>query len=493
MLIVFSVSIIFELISIMLPAGYQRKITASLAIISLSFSSGGIALYHANLFSALIFILSIYRGVNILRLVAGRVSEQQLRRVALQTSLWLIGPQLFLLAFWQLSIHHSFDNADWVTGFAVVQLVFAMAVLMLTFFHLHEFKFVLKPKRVDSTKLPTVTVAIPARNEDTQLETCLRSVLASDYPKLEVVVLDDCSQDKTSLIIREFAHDGVRFVKGDEPKTNWLAKNQAYEQLFKESSGDIILFCGVDVQFGPKTIQTLVTSMIQKRKNMMSVMPINGQSGFSLPQAFRYIWELVPPRSLIKRPPVLSTCWLIKSEVLRGLGGFSGVTNMITPEAFFAQKISLQGSYMFIYGNEQLGVTSSKLFRDQFDTSVRVRYPQTHRRPEFVALSSMVELIFLVLPFSLAVAGIFVFGNNILVLILYLVTCVLLLSLYSTIGFQMFPKSHWRFMYAFPFSALFDVAILNYSMCKYEFSTVDWKGRNVCFPVMQSIPRLPKI
>jgi len=65
--------------------------------------------------------------------------------------------------------------------------------------------------------LPTVSVCIPARNENAALADYITAALASDYPKLEVLVLDDCSQDDTSEVIRSFAHQGVRFVQGSAP------------------------------------------------------------------------------------------------------------------------------------------------------------------------------------------------------------------------------------------------------------------------------------
>ena len=63
-------------------------------------------------------------------------------------------------------------------------------------------------------ELPTVSVCIPARNEMHALEQCLEYILASDYGKLEVLVLDDSSSDQTPHIIRSFAHAGVRFIPG---------------------------------------------------------------------------------------------------------------------------------------------------------------------------------------------------------------------------------------------------------------------------------------
>ena len=60
---------------------------------------------------------------------------------------------------------------------------------------------------------------------------CLERVVASTYPKLEIIVLDDHSQDNTSALIKSFAHKGVRFVEGTKLPEGWLGKNHALQLL----------------------------------------------------------------------------------------------------------------------------------------------------------------------------------------------------------------------------------------------------------------------
>ena len=74
---------------------------------------------------------------------------------------------------------------------------------------------------IDLIDLPSVSVLIPARNEQVAMRSSLEMVLASDYPKLEVIVLDDNSVDNTSDEIKLFAHAGVRFVSGEKPPEGW--------------------------------------------------------------------------------------------------------------------------------------------------------------------------------------------------------------------------------------------------------------------------------
>src|SRR5688572_18125111 len=92
------------------------------------------------------------------------------------------------------------------------------------------------------TDLPSVTVCIPARNEGHALTDCLQRVVASTYERLEIIVLDDVSGDDTSALIKSFASEGVRFVKGSKLPSGWLGKNHALQGLLDEASGTFVLF-----------------------------------------------------------------------------------------------------------------------------------------------------------------------------------------------------------------------------------------------------------
>ena len=143
-------------------------------------------------------------------------------------------------------------------------------------------------------------------------------------------------------------------------REKWLAKNYAYKQLVDESSGELIVFCGVDTRFEPSTIRTLVELSLQKNKNMISLIPVNKlDKRFStwnlLVQPSRYAWELALPRRFIKRPPVLSTCWMIRKDLLLSSGGFEAVANSISPESYFArQSIRANDGYSFMQTNSNL-------------------------------------------------------------------------------------------------------------------------------------------
>jgi len=275
-----------------------------------------------------------------------------------------------------------------------------------------------------------------------------------------------------------------------------LPKNYAYERLSEESSGELIIFCGVDARFQPDSLHRLVETMVAKNKSMISIMPRNilPQSLRSLSmlvQPMRYAWEIALPRKLFKRPPVLSTCWIIQRSLLESAGGFRAVTRSIMPESYFARVAVVHDGYSFMQSDNAIGITCSKDVSDQHDTATRTKYPQLHRRPELVFLLTMGELLSLILPLAFVIASIAVPGLR-LFAALSALTTVLLVGWYCSVVSLVYRRFVLRSLLALPFAVVHDVAVLNYSMLKYEFSAVLWKGRNVCIPVMRVEPHLPE-
>lgn len=460
------------------------------------FACGALVVWHPNTASVLIALAGIYRIFNAVRIVKGRMHENYLRRTTRKTSFALLALQIIIAgAWWQWYENTGNRRLLWLCV-AILQALVALVYMISTIRRLRHTMPVASTKRFTDVQLPSISIAIPARNETDDLRAVLESVIANDYPKFEVLVLDDCSQNKhTPEIIRSFAHDGVRFLQGDEPKDTWLAKNQAYDQLAREASGEYILFCGVDIRFESDSIRKLVTVMLERDKQMISVMPRRADAvagKFALAQAMRYWWELVPPRRLFNRPAVLSSCWMIKRDALKRTGGFAAVARAIVPEAYFAKQLVSHDAYSFIQSDDVLGIESVKAPSEQRDTALRMRYPQLHRRPELVYITSLFELLFLIMPFVMAIAGWWLPISHATVI------CSAIASVLLVITYEMVAIStrinHWSFaLIALPIVTLTDLALLHRSMWLYEFSEVTWKGRNVCVPVMHTYPHLPKL
>lgn len=472
-----------------------RSVLALAALLLGSGTSIALFVYVPTVFSALFCLLSFYRAFSLARIFKHQMHEVYLRKATRRSTIGLLAMQAVVLAlWWAWDNWHTTGHATW-TVVAVAQAMMA-AVLFFSIVHtLRHTAWPAKKGDYSDNELPSITIALPARNETEDLHQCLQSIIASDYPKLEIIVLDDCSQTKrTPEIIRQFAHDGVRFVQGQVPSESWIPKNQAYDQLVHEASGAYVLFCGVDIRFQKESVRTLITTMLDRKKDMLCVLPKRSQNTygrFSLIQAMRYWWELAPPRRLLRRPPVLSSCWVISKEALHEAGGFAGVKRAIVPEAHFARTVGARDGYSFLRDTDGLGIESTKSIDEQRQTAIRMRYPQVHRRPGQVAIATLWETTFLLMPFVLAVGGPWL-PIGMVAHAASIVACVLLVATYEASVLATKVNTWWFGLIAQPFTVITDIALLHYSMWRYEFSTVDWKGRNVCVPVMHVEPRLPK-
>jgi glycosyltransferase involved in cell wall biosynthesis len=458
----------------------------------LSASASILLQQHANWIAIGISICSILRLLNMFRIAQARMHQQYLRRATRRTSvcIGLLQLALLLLLSPYIPVDIQLTNLPIVT--VAAQVLVAIALFSITIRNIWATRYRQAAKFYADKELPTVSLLIPARNETTDLEECLRSAIASDYPKLEIIVLDDCSQLKTSDIIKGFAHDGVRFVKGAEPNEHWLAKNQAYQRLAEEASGDLLLFCGVDVRFGSHAIKALVTEMLTRDKQMISILPhrLSGSLAGAFIQPMRYWWELSLPRKFFNRPPVLSTCWLITSMSLKKLGSFKAVNHSIIPEGFFARELIKTNDYSFIRANDTLDVQTHKSYREQRATAIRTRYPQLRRRPENVLVLVVLELTFLIGPFVGIIYGLV--SNEAAVAILSSIAAIILILNHLIIVHLTSPANTIVALFNLPIEVITEIYIVLTSMIKYEFGTVDWKDRNVCIPVMHVVPRLPK-
>jgi glycosyltransferase involved in cell wall biosynthesis len=419
------------------------------------------------------------------RLLFGRLPAPFMRSSTQLNSALTLGIFIVVLDVWLA-----------VQGFGLVALgydkVLIMALLLSTVVglgFLYQILWTLKHyrlRKLDSAirmrDLPTVTVAIPARNETHALEAALRAAVASEYPKLEIIVLDDCSQDRSAEIIRSFARDGVRFVQGDVPAEGWLGKNQALKTLAEQASGDYILFADVDTHLSPQSIDKLIAYTLSHKQEMVAVLPTrrDGWNAATLLTTLRYYWQIALPLTA-RRVPVASQCWLIRRETLKKLGGFDAVRQKIVPEGYFARILFVHDQYRFIVSNEELGVTTSKKWSSQVETAIRFLYPTFRRQPLLVLLGSLVIGALFVTPF----VTLLVSPSDMEVLIPAIVASSLLWLGYVLVIVRTHSFTWPVTLLLMPVSLLQELVLLIASMLAYEFGDVNWKGRNVCYPVIE--------
>lgn len=123
-------------------------------------------------------------------------------------------------------------------------------------------------KDVPSSKrlpVPRVSIIIPARNEEKNIQEALESVLDQDYENLEIAVIDDRSTDQTAAILDRMAQADPRLhlVHVTDLPRGWLGKNHALYLGAQQATGDLLLFTDADVVMQPSTVSRAVGYMVE--------------------------------------------------------------------------------------------------------------------------------------------------------------------------------------------------------------------------------------
>jgi glycosyltransferase involved in cell wall biosynthesis len=325
--------------------------------------------------------------------------------------------------------------------------------------------------------LPSVSVCIPARNEQHALTECLERVVASTYEKLEIIVLDDVSGDDTSVLIKSFAHEGVRFVKGAALPSGWLGKNHALQGLVQEASGSYIFFMDVDTRLAPNALENLVRYALSQRASMVSVLPRreDGWRFSVVASPLRYFWELIFHRPT--SPASASNAWLIRRKVLdQQFDGFTSFKNAIQPEAKIAAALTPSNEYRFLIGSENLGIGFEKKWPSQLTTSVRLLFPLLRKDIAFAAIATL-DMLLLTAPFL-------ALGSLAFLPFEPVHAYALMLTLGSYVIYSSYTRRVWRKGWImgtvlWPLLLLQEGCLIIASTLQYKRRAVTWKGRTI--------------
>lgn len=427
----------------------------------------------------IMFLLSAWLVVLPGRILFGRQNREFLLSSTLKDALVGLAVVVFL-ALYILIFEHYFDYEHYALYFALVSitagaLIFTQLVWSVRHYSIPE-------KRHIMSKLPTISLCIAARDEDYALETCLKKAIASDYPKLEILVYDDNSRDNTSQVIRDFAMNGVIFVQGEMPASGWLGKNQAMHKLAQQAVGDYVVFMSVDTHLDTSSLSQLIEYAIAGKYSMISVLPKNRSLLIreNIFDTLKYFWRVALPIS-DKHVPTSSKLWLIASKTLKELGGFDAARSKALPEAYFARTLFKVRQYRFLVSSIGLGITTAKKWSSQIESSVRTIYPVCRRRPSYVLAMCVSMFAVFMLP------GVFVavdlITGNVQPATWFNVAAIGLAVLnYGIYLFASRVSYRVASLVMLPYSLVQEIVISVISMLKYEFGAVNWKGRNVGFP-----------
>ena len=212
---------------------------------------------------------------------------------------------------------------------------------------------------------PRLSVIIAARNEAGTIENALKSVLAQNYPNLEIILVNDRSNDGTDKILQKLAEKDPRVLihHVEELPPGWLGKVNAMQQGFGKSTGVWLLFTDADVHFQEESLERImdvverssvdylcVVPEVQAGQRLLKALYTVSLSGFFL--ATR-IWEVKNQNSFVG----VGACGLVRRSLLTQNPGLPWLKMEVVDDLALAQLAWQAGGKLDVYwGRECLGV-----------------------------------------------------------------------------------------------------------------------------------------
>jgi chlorobactene glucosyltransferase len=182
-----------------------------------------------------------------------------------------------------------------------------------------------------------VSIIVPARNEELNIDRCVRSLLELDYEHYEVVVVDDGSTDQTSALLDELIHthphgDRLWVLRlRDELPSGWAGKPHAIHSGVQEANGSWFLFTDADTWHAPNSLRSAITQALDEHADLFTLGSEQELPTFwdrvLMPMAYLGISMLYPPRLVNDPASPLAVAngqyILIRREVYERLGGYA--------------------------------------------------------------------------------------------------------------------------------------------------------------------------
>jgi glycosyltransferase involved in cell wall biosynthesis len=158
---------------------------------------------------------------------------------------------------------------------AVYALVCAVTGLVMLYLNFTNIRLLRDVSITEPANWPKVSLIAPARNEERNIEEAMRSLLALDYPNLQMTIVNDRSTDRTGEILQRLAREHARLnvVEITELPAGWLGKNHALHVGAHMSDGEWLLFTDADIIFSPTVLKQALSYSTQHQLQHLSAFP----------------------------------------------------------------------------------------------------------------------------------------------------------------------------------------------------------------------------
>jgi glycosyltransferase involved in cell wall biosynthesis len=327
---------------------------------------------------------------------------------------------------------------------------------------------------------PTVSVIVPARNEETCLGSCLQSLVAQTGVRFEIIVVDDGSTDRTREIAESFSD--VRVISPEVLLRGWSGKNNALVAGASQARGEWFLFTDADTVHLSGSLAASVAEAHQQKAALLSYSPEQEVHGFLekavMPVIFAELASSFRPPD-VNNPASAAAAAngqyiLISREAYEAVGGHAAVGADLLEDVALARAVKASSRRIFFrYGGDAVRTRMYRSFA-QLKEGWTKNLVLLFHSPVRLAILRLTEFVLIIASLAIAVAT-GLRGKWYPAVIALIVALILWVFLCKRIR-----RAH--FSWDANLLAIFGLPLFSYLLLRskmaYEKGTVSWKGRS---------------
>lgn len=244
---------------------------------------------------------------------------------------------------------------------------FGVVLFGLAFFYILFYRIpVLPAVNKDISDCPTISVIIPARNEEYNLPMLLSDLSAQTLPNIEIICVDDGSEDLTSQVALSY---GAKLIALKSKPEGWTGKSWACQKGADAAKSELLLFLDADVRLAPDGVGRILSAYLQQGCTV-SVQPYHKTERIyeQLSMMFNMIQIAANGTALPKQHSIglYGPIILIPHKVYDDVGGHESVKTSIVDDISLGLQLKKAGVKFSVYvGNPKV---SFRMYADGLHT-----------------------------------------------------------------------------------------------------------------------------
>jgi len=322
---------------------------------------------------------------------------------------------------------------------------------------------------------PTVSIIVPARNEEACLRDCLQSLVTQSGVVFEIIVVDDHSADRTREIASSFST--VRVIEARPLPEGWTGKNNAVATGARHALGEWLLFADADTVHLPGSLARSLAEAQKQGAVLLSYSPEQIVTGFwekaVMPVIFAELASTYRPSEV--SDPNLPTAAangqyiLITRAAYDAVGGHAAVARSLLEDVELARLVKRSGRKIFFrFGGDAVRTRMYRTFaqlREGWTKNLALLFPHSEWLAAWRAIEFLLLIVCLVLGVKAIAAGDY--------------PHVALYSALPVFAYVRIRRAH--FSWQANILVLFGLPLFSYLLLRssihHRVGTVGWKGR----------------